>query len=125
MEYILGQDTVVGFPNELDNSIGKSKLKERIRLTKRDVEILVFLLEMKFCSLDELYFKFFRLNLDGTESKSSWWARDKINILKSFKLVTSVHFYTEAKSYYLATRKALRFVSRRSPKQERKFVICF
>jgi len=110
MEYSLGQSTIEGFSSELDNSIGKSKLKERIRLTKRDIEIIVFLLDMKFCSLDELYFKFFRLNLDGTESKSSWWARDRINTLKSLKLVTSVHFYTEAKSYYLATRKAFKIV---------------
>lgn len=110
MEYSLMQGAVESFSTEIESQSGKSSLKERIKLTKRDIEILIFLLEMKFCSLDELYFKFFRVNLDGTESKSSWWARDRVNTLKSLKLITTVHFYTEAKSYYLATRKAFQIV---------------
>lgn len=110
MEPGLIQSTDVNTLSGLEEKNRNGNLKERIRLTKRDIEILVFLLEMKFCSLDELYFKFFRFNLDGSESRSSWWARDRVNALRSLKLISTVHFYTEAKSYYLATRKAFKIV---------------
>ena len=38
---------------------GKKKGSENFRLTPRDVEILGFLLDQKFASLEQLYFRFF------------------------------------------------------------------
>jgi predicted CopG family antitoxin len=58
------------------------KLYENGKLKKRDVEILKFVLEMKFVSIEEVYEKFFKVKMNGEKSKSDWWARDRVYQLK-------------------------------------------
>lgn len=80
--------------------------REGIRLTKRDLEVLRFVLEMKFVSIDEIYERFFKVKMNGEISKSNWWARDRVYQLKKQGFLRAVSFYTEARSFYVATSKA-------------------
>lgn len=82
------------------------KFRENRRLTKRDLKILEFVLEMKFVSIEEVYDKFFKIKKDGTPSKSDWWARDRVFQLRRLGFLKSISFYTEARSFYVATYKA-------------------
>ena len=54
------------------------------RLTDRELDILEFVLEMKFSTLEELHAKFFKVTKWGSTSNSLIWARQRI-----FQLVKS------------------------------------
>ena len=64
-------------------------------LTERDLEVISFVNEMKFASLDELYFKFFKVLKSGAESKSQWWARERVSGLVKSKFLSRVYSFNE------------------------------
>jgi hypothetical protein len=77
-----------------------------IQLTERDLDILAFLLEMKFATVKELQHKFFRKLKDGKLSSSEWYARERMRLLWKNGLVETVRFrYTDYK-YFIATELA-------------------
>jgi hypothetical protein len=82
------------------------KLYENGKLKERDIEILKFVLEMKFVSIEEVYEKFFKVKMNGEKSKSDWWARDRVYQLKKMGFLKAVHFFTEARAFYVATHDA-------------------
>lgn len=86
----------------------KRKLNELkgFRLTDREKEILKFILEMKFASIDELYFHFFQINRDGTESVSQLYTKERISILKKAGFLDAKRITTENKYYYVGTKLA-------------------
>lgn len=90
--------------------VARVKPVPRLQLSERDHEIFRFLLEMKFASLDELYFRFFRVNRDGSDSKSAWWARERLAVLRKHRFLTPVRLYSEPKIYFLPTAAAYRAV---------------
>lgn len=94
--------------------VPKVKSESRLRLSDRDYEIFRFLLEMKFASLDEIYFRFFRKTRDGSESKSSWWARERLALLRKHGFITPVRLYSEPKVYLLPTTNAYRVLRMKS-----------
>lgn len=79
--------------------------KNSIVLTERDLEIISFIHEMKFASLDDLHFKFFKLLKDGTESKSQWWARERLSALVKAHYISRIYSFSERKSFYLGSEK--------------------
>lgn len=83
----------------------KSKPHSAILLTPRDYEIITFVCEMKFASLEDIYEKFFRKLKDGSESKSLWWARERITELYKHGYLNRIYSFNERKAYYLGTKK--------------------
>ena len=83
----------------------KSKPNEFILLTSRDFEIISFVCEMKFASIDDIYEKFFKKLKDGSESKSMWWARERITELYKHGYISRIYSFNERKAYYLGTKK--------------------
>lgn len=60
----------------------RSVRRSRVELTRRDLEVLEFILEMKFASVDEVFEKFFsKLSGDGEVAASSEWARKRLRQL--------------------------------------------
>lgn len=83
----------------------KSKPSEVILLTTRDFEIISFVCEMKFASLEDIFEKFFKKLKDGSESKSLWWARERVTELYKHGFINRIYSFNERKAYYLGTKK--------------------
>jgi hypothetical protein len=90
---------------EPESRVQKSLAKLSFRLTDRDVEILGFLLDQKFGSLEQLYFRFF----DGRNKVSEplppglHVTRQRLALLRRAGLIATARVYSEAKSLYLLT----------------------
>ncbi len=72
------------------------------RLTDRELEVLVFVLEMKFASVEALYRRFFQ----SKDSSSNRYAYERLNLLRKYGYLTPIRIHTEAGTYYVATRLA-------------------
>lgn len=83
----------------------KSKPSEVILLTTRDFEIISFVCDMKFASLEDIFEKFFKKLKDGSESKSLWWARERVTELYKHGFINRIYSFNERKAYYLGTKK--------------------
>lgn len=65
-------------------SIEKVTKIESFRITSRDLDILEFILEMKFSTIEDIHSKFFKFTKSGEQSSSLRWARERIaNLVKS------------------------------------------
>ena len=82
---------------------GEAKRQKQIKLTNRDLEVLEFCLEMKFSDLKSIHQKFFFHLQSGNRSKSDWWARERLGILKRHGYLNSKRISFSGSSYYLAT----------------------
>ena len=61
---------------------------------------------MKFADLNAIHQKFF-LNLrSGERSKSDWWARERLGLLKQHGFLKTKRFTFSGKTYFLATKLA-------------------
>lgn len=64
--------------------IEKVTKSESYRMTSRDMDILEFILEMKFSTIEDIHSKFFRLTKTGDKSSCLRWARERVaNLVKS------------------------------------------
>lgn len=89
----------------------------KIKMRTRDIEILKFLLEMKFSTLEELHRKFFRETRDGIESTSLRWARERLALLIGAGFVkTETQIFK--KTLYLATQRSYLYLKNSFPEQE-------
>lgn len=79
------------------------------RFTDRELDVLEFVLEMKFSTLEDLHAKFFKVTKLGTVSNSLIWARQRVH-----KLVKSemLQILTEvcARPLYVITQKGYLFL---------------
>lgn len=107
---------------QLELNIEKSKpmIKKKvnlefIQLTQRDLEIISFVCDMKFASLDDIYEKYFKKLKDGTLSKSTWWARQRLNELFKHKYLNRIYSFSERKAYYLGTLKGYLEIVKKCP----------
>lgn len=96
---------------EVEQKIGKKikldkdKKLKNFRLTERDFEIFGFLLEQKFASLEQIYFRFFdvREKVSDPMPAGLHVTRQRLQILKRNGLIKSEKVYSEARSLYLLT----------------------
>lgn len=93
----------------------KKSPSKRIVLTERDFEILEFILDMKFVSLEDVFFKFFRIKQGQEEAKNDLWARKRLLQLEQAKFLRSVRSFSESTRYYTATFKAYYALSNGKP----------
>ena len=59
----------------------KVSQNEGYRLTSRDLDIVEFILEMKFATIEMIHSKFFKVTKLGLESSNLRWARQRISVL--------------------------------------------
>ncbi|MGE0632258.1 MAG: replication-relaxation family protein [Pseudobdellovibrionaceae bacterium] len=87
------------------------------RFTDRDLNILQYVLEMKFSTLEEIHEAFFKHTRDGHISSSFIWARQRIYNLLQVKMLETVD-HIASKQIYVATEKGYFFLQNsRSTKQ--------
>lgn len=106
--------------NDLGDVLGSSakpKKKKNFRLTDRDFEILSFLLEQKFASLEQIYFGFFDERKSCAEAlpKNLSVTRQRLQILRLHELIKTEKVYSESKSMYLATELGVQFLRSKRP----------
>ena len=97
------QELETGAKTKTEAAAGKSKLG--FRLTERDIEILGFLLDQKFASLEQIYFRHFdvRKNVSEALPKNLYVTRQRLQILRQAGLIKTEKVYSEAKSLYFLT----------------------
>lgn len=75
------------------------------RLTPRDYDILRFILEQKFSSLEALYFRFFDVRKSQTDPlpKNFWTARQRLSKLRNLALIKTEKVLSTGKAHFLIT----------------------
>lgn len=92
--------------NLVDVAVRSEKVvrRENFRMTSRDLDILEFILEMKFSTIEDIHSNFFKFTKDGEQSSCLRWARERVaNLVKSefLKVVKDVCYQT----LYIVTQK--------------------
>jgi hypothetical protein len=78
----------------------------RIKLSARDFEILEFILEMRFASLDEVCAKFFKGSPNNKTVDGQWYAMKRLPQLEKAGYLGSSKRFSETKRLYFANLKA-------------------
>ncbi len=94
--------------NKLEIENPKSKLRRRVELTFRDHQILEYILDMKFSSPEEIYFKFSKTPELNVTSESFGWAKRRLRYLNQAGFLIShstlsnngIHYTVSFKAYY-------------------------
>lgn len=75
------------------------------RLQARDYEIMRFILEQKFCSLEAIYFRFFDARKSPTEAlpKNLWTTRQRLSKLRNLSLIKTEKVLSSGKAHFLIT----------------------
>lgn len=87
----------------------------RVILSERDLDVLEFIFDMKFSSVQGVFEKFFRINLKGEEARSAEWAVRRLQQLERAGLIKGTFSFSERTKYYLGTYKGYREVVGRRP----------
>ncbi|MDZ4660046.1 MAG: hypothetical protein SGJ18_00360 [Pseudomonadota bacterium] len=107
---MLSNISQVEFPFEEISEV-KRKLKEkeqkRIVLSQRDFDVLNFILEMKFASVDEVYRKFFKTIDSQGKEMGFHYAKKRLVQLAGSDFLKSTKAFSESKRLFFATRRAL------------------
>jgi hypothetical protein len=95
----------------------RKKEKESFRLTDRDYDILSFLLDQKFASLEQLYFRFFdgRVKVTDPLPKNLFVTRQRLSILRRADFIATQRVFSEAKSLYLLSPKGFQLLRSKRP----------
>lgn len=76
-----------------------------MHLTDRDFEIVNFVLNMKFATVENIHQRFFKYKKDGSISNSEWYARERVRELVLDKYLQPVKYRFENKNYYIGTKE--------------------
>lgn len=88
------------------------------RVTSRDVDILEFVLEMKFSTIEDIHTKFFKFTKLGELSLSLRWARERVAILVKSGFLSTVKDVCP-KTLYLVTPKGFFYL--KNSRQENQY----
>lgn len=101
---------------EMDSiSSRRSKVPPGIRITDRDFEILLFLIEMKFAEAADLQTKFFESKRVGSVLESRSYVKERLSLLRKHGLSISKKHPFKWTSIHLPTQKAYRLIKDRYP----------
>lgn len=96
----------------------KTHQDKGIVLSKRDFDILEFILDMKFVSLDEVFFRFFKIKGGSDVAKNDLWTRKRLLQLEQAKFLSSIRSFSEATRFFVATLKAYYVLSNHKPGEQ-------
>ncbi|MFZ3231713.1 MAG: hypothetical protein WA160_16010 [Pseudobdellovibrio sp.] len=86
-------------------SLFETKKNISVELTERDFEIIQFIIEMKFASIDDIFKKFFKTKLNSETAKSSAWAKKRLFQLEKGRFIKSIYSFSESTRFYVGTFK--------------------
>lgn len=91
--------------------------ERRVVLSDRDYEVLEFILEMKFASLDEVCAKFFQGSPVNQNVVGYWYAKKRLAQLEQAGFLESTKKFSETKRFYFAKQKAYSAVTNLFPEK--------
>lgn len=89
---------------DMQRRTSKLVREESYRFTNRDLDILEFILEMKFATIQDIHSKFFKVTRSGQESCSLRWARERLAVLVKTKMLEPLKEVCH-KTLYVLTQK--------------------
>jgi hypothetical protein len=91
------------FITSLTDSVTRKSPHGRIQL--RDYEIMRFILEQKFCSLEAIYFRFFDVRKTPTEPlpKNLWTTRQRLSKLRALAFIKTEKVPSSGRAHFLLT----------------------
>ena len=95
----------------------RKTVSKNVVLSERDLEVIEFIIDMKFASVEDIFEKFFKVTLSSQEAKSDLWARKRLLQLEQGKFLNANKVATEKISYYTATFKAFYALSNVHPEK--------
>lgn len=87
---------------------------EKIRITHRELDILEFVLNMKFATIENIHFQFFRLPKEGGVSSSLRWARERVALLVKSEFLNPVRDVCH-RTLYIVTQKGYFYLKNSRP----------
>ncbi len=103
-------------PEATDYSTRKMSSKT-LTLTTRDLEVIEFIIEMKFAAIEDVFEKFFKVLQDQTQAKSTLWTRKRLLQLEQGKFLKAHKLHQEKTTYYTATFKGCYALSNICPEK--------
>ena len=100
------------------SKLKKSHHKADLEITNRDIEIIEFLIEMKFASAGEVFSKFFKITRNGETACSTEWAKKRLKQLEKHKFIKSVYSFSDSTRFFVATLKGYYALSALCPEKE-------
>jgi len=96
----------LGFEKEV-KGFGDRKLNSKnVELTNRDLEIIEFIIEMKFAAIEDVFERFFKVTQNQSVAKSDLWTRKRLLQLEQGKFLKAHKLHQEKTTFYTATSKA-------------------
>ncbi len=89
-----------------------------MQITQRDFEVINFILNMKFASVQDVHRKFFKLKRDGSISNNEWYVRERLRHLVAMGYVQPVRYRFEQKSYFIGTKHGYELIHYMQPSLE-------
>ncbi len=86
--------------------ISRKITQSSLQITARDLEILKFITEMKFSTVQNIYLRFFKMNFNGIECHTLRSAYRRLLILEDNKFLISTKNFLTAEKIYLSTAKS-------------------
>lgn len=77
---------------------------EKFRVTSRDLDIIEYILEMKFSCIEDIHFKFFKVTKSGLQSSCLRWARERISNLVRLNYISVIKDVCHKTLYTVTTR---------------------
>ncbi len=97
---------------------GSRKINSKtLSLTTRDLEIIEFIIDMKFAAIEDVFEKFFKVTQDQMPAKSNLWARKRLLQLEQGKFLKAHKLHQEKTTFYTATFKGYYAVSNICPEK--------
>lgn len=83
----------------------RTRRSKKVELTDRDLEILRFVLEMKFSSAEQVFTKFFRKTRAKEDARSSAWAVKRLQQLDHAGFLKAMHSFSKRIRLFTVTYK--------------------
>jgi hypothetical protein len=77
-----------------------------LKISSRDLQVLEFILDMKFASREELFERFYSRTRENEPAKSNLYALERLALLERHGFLKGVQSFSETTKYFIATEKA-------------------
>ncbi|QDK37979.1 replication-relaxation family protein [Bdellovibrio sp. NC01] len=87
-------------------------------LSERDYQIIEYVLDMKFATVQDVFEKFFKVTLSNEPAKSDEWAVRRLQQLSKAGYLKPIHSFSERRKYYLGTVKGYSILEKVKPEAD-------
>jgi hypothetical protein len=86
-------------------------------LVERDLDIIQFILDMKFASIQNIFEKFYKVTKFGVKTKDHQWATKRLRALEKAGYLKGIYSFSLRDKFYLVTMRGYSAVARAKPEE--------